>query len=434
VKDGDELSNENLETLQAEAYQLMTESEDIIKTKCQDLFQKEKKKLPLISLWEMTLCGGHHVFGTVHCCNVPWWVVHAQILKWEDEGKDKKSIKDDTSTLITKYCFCVNGTKYNGNMSLLAEFLPDVLSINPYVKGDLVIVDNKVAKAENLGDKWGKLLKKSFEKTTSMLQFYEKIQPNNLKNHVDNLLCYFNRVYKYPKVCNHRWGYASDPELIQLLITLLTAIPDIGGGKFSIKFKVDEKIGNYFNVREVSDQIQQTDRFENKDLKEIVEVYPEYFKNINVSSKSDGSKNDDTIMRILQEIYTNNSIKDLRKEVRRQEHSKKRNRNNNTTGDGDDLVNRINTSGSGKSAKTSTPSTDSRADSNVTFGTNGVSNINNGLDNILLLNEIKSLNEMIKNCEESGEDVTEWREIKDFKYSQYRARCGLPPRPPRTNV
>ena len=320
VKDGDDISDEHLAQLQAQAYELMKESEEIIKNKV----DTSGKKLPLISLWEMPICGGHHVFGTIHCCSLPWWVVHAQLIKWEDDGIDKTTRKNNISALITKFCFCVCGTKYDGNMSLIAEFLPDVLSINPYVKGDVTVVDNRLAKAENLSDKWDRLSKISFTKANSMLRYYAPVQSNNLKVHVDKVLCYFNRVYRNPKVCNHRWGYSSDPELIQLLIQLLTKVPEITGNKFSLKNKVDEKLANHFNVGEV-DGLLQSEMFERKDIKEIMEVYPEYFSNIHVSRSSDGSStaNEDAVMRVLKEIYTNNCMRDLRKEVRRQEHQKK---------------------------------------------------------------------------------------------------------------
>ena len=53
----------------------------------------------------------------------------------------------------------------------------------------------------------------------------------------------------------------------------------------------------------------------------------------------------------------------------------------------------------------------------------------NAMCSLFLLSEIKTIRETMKLCQDNGEDVTGWNEIIDIKMSEYRARCGLPPRP-----
>ena len=314
LRDADDISEERFIALNDEVRDLWSESELIIKRKAQD-----GNKLALKQLWQLHLCGGARVFGTQKCLSITWWVMHAQILKWEDEGDSPAEITTKTNNLILKYCFCTRNHKYSGNMSLLAEFLPLVELIKPFEKGQQVVVEGKI-ETETMAKKWERINKEKFEKDKdTMLMYYSPINYINLKGHIEEVLVYFQRVYTNPEICNHRWGYSSDPAMIATLIKIIKT-QNPAGDKFTAKKEVDTDINNYFNVSEIHPDLLQCP-YDKSKLRACMKVYPEYFK-YKVPEDADGSNS--LAVAALKEIYQNNKLHSLGKVGRRVENVEKR--------------------------------------------------------------------------------------------------------------
>jgi hypothetical protein len=95
--------------------------------------------------------------GTTKCLHLPWHVV----LWYQQQVPEDKDKAKAVEQLIQKYCFCVPSTKFKVNMSLMAEFLPLLHRINPYVKGGKMVLENEL-KVIGLEEKWRNVTNEAF--------------------------------------------------------------------------------------------------------------------------------------------------------------------------------------------------------------------------------------------------------------------------------
>lgn len=283
----------------------------------------ESDRLELSDVWSLPMCGGPHIYGTAKCQQVHWYVGHYVYMTAYEEYSPEKYpnikqqpyAKDKVMNLIKKYCFCNEADEVHRkllkstNMSLLSEYLPKVLTFDPFAK-DSMSKDEKGKKILAIHDR--------SQGNQSMLIYYKKVRfSDNFMNHISNWMTKFGRAYSDGS-WNHRTGYADDIPSVFLTtcIQLFNKSGEVIDSEFSA-FK--NRVLTTIKSRQLG---LETAKFEDKDIQTARTYYPQCMQG--VPDNASEEEINQAFMKIFEKFSEKKQLKTLHKTEKRMNDSRKR--------------------------------------------------------------------------------------------------------------
>jgi len=321
-----ELTPDESMSLRQKILNLMIHAEDWIRS--------PQSKLSLKNYWNDSNCGGHMLLGTSKCIHVPWYVITylRECTELPDSDKDYKlKTSNEVDKFLDMFCMCPKETRFQHNISLLSEFIHEVVLIHPYAKTKAKVKNGELIEEGTIEHKWNKIIKKLFDRNnhdTMLGYFAPPAKYESIKKPIDKFLISFNKVYTNPGINNHRWGYGDEEACIKMLCDYVTKIgndPNIN--LFDDKKKLIDKILNYFNNRQVNGL--QSRKADANFFKICRDEYEYFFVGVPELNENDDSeeyisKCYEANERALKEVYKSITDTNLYKEYKKSDHRENR--------------------------------------------------------------------------------------------------------------